>query len=135
MGLGLVFALPMQLLGLARTQAGLLGTFYFAAVWVLGEWFRGWFLTGFPWLYLGYGMIDTWLAGWLPIFGALGVSLVTALSAALCSQIPGTLRASETKVLVYASAKLMLIAALWSGGYLLQTLRWTTEADSTIQVS
>lgn len=134
-GLGLVFALPMQLLGLARTQAGLLGTFYFAAVWVLGEWFRGWFLTGFPWLYLGYGMIDTWLAGWLPIFGALGVSLVTALSAALCSQIPGTLRASETKVLVYASAKLMLIAALWSGGYLLQTLRWTTEADSAIQVS
>ena len=25
----------------------------FSIIWVLGEWFRGWFLTGIPWFYLG----------------------------------------------------------------------------------
>ena len=29
------------------------------AAWVLLEWFRGWFLSGFPWLALGYSHLDT----------------------------------------------------------------------------
>lgn len=51
----------------------------FAALWVLQEWFRGWFLTGFPWLYLGYGAMDTWVVGFAPALGVFGVSLVVCL--------------------------------------------------------
>ena len=43
-------------------------------LWVLLEWLRGWFLSGFPWLSLGYAMIDSPLAGWAPLFGVYGVS-------------------------------------------------------------
>ena len=32
-------------------------------LWVLLEWLRGWVLSGFPWLSLGYAMIDSPLAG------------------------------------------------------------------------
>ena len=53
----------------------------FAAFWLLAEWSRGWFLTGFPWLYAGDAHLDTWLAGWIPVAGSMGVSMICALTA------------------------------------------------------
>lgn len=51
------------------------------ALWVLLEWLRGWVLSGFPWLSLGYAFIDTPLAGWAPLFGVYGLTW-SAVSAA-----------------------------------------------------
>lgn len=50
------------------------------ATWVLVEWLRGWVLTGFPWLAIGYSQIDTMLAGWAPVIGVYGVSYMAMLS-------------------------------------------------------
>ena len=49
------------------------------ACWVLCEWLRGVIFTGFPWLYLGYGMIDTPLAALAPFGGVLAVSWAAAI--------------------------------------------------------
>jgi apolipoprotein N-acyltransferase len=43
-------------------------------LWVLLEWLRGWALSGFPWLSLGYSLIDSPLAGWAPLLGVYGVT-------------------------------------------------------------
>lgn len=51
------------------------------AAWVLSEWMRTWFLTGFPWLFIGYSQTYTTLATIAPVFGVLGVSLLVALLA------------------------------------------------------
>ncbi len=51
------------------------------AVWVLVEWARGWFLSGFPWLSLGYSQVDSPLAGWAPLLGVYGISWLLLLSA------------------------------------------------------
>jgi apolipoprotein N-acyltransferase len=51
-------------------------------LWVLLEWLRGWALSGFPWLGLGYAFIDAPLAGWAPLFGVYGVTAAAAFSAA-----------------------------------------------------
>lgn len=51
------------------------------ATWVLSEWMRIWFLTGFPWLFLGYSQTDTVLSGIASVFGVLGVSLILAVLA------------------------------------------------------
>lgn len=55
----------------------------FPALWVLAEWSKTWFLSGFPWLWAGYGFIDTPLAPLAPVTGVLGLSFVAALTGAL----------------------------------------------------
>lgn len=50
-------------------------------LWVLLEWLRGWLLSGFPWLSLGYALIDSQLAGFAPLFGVYAVSWAGAMVA------------------------------------------------------
>jgi apolipoprotein N-acyltransferase len=62
--------------GALRWMAGI------PAAWVLIEWWRGWFLSGFGWLSLGYTQVDTWLGqAYDPIFGAYGVTALLAVGA------------------------------------------------------
>ncbi|MDT8382942.1 MAG: apolipoprotein N-acyltransferase [Gammaproteobacteria bacterium] len=53
------------------------------ALWVLLEWVRGWILTGFPWLNLGYSQTDAPLGGLAPVLGVYGISWAVALTAGL----------------------------------------------------
>ena len=58
----------------------------FIALWLVMEWSLTWLLTGFPWLFLGYGAIDSVLAGVAPVAGVLATSafgLVSAVGVAL----------------------------------------------------
>ncbi len=50
---------------------------------VLMEWFRGWLMTGFPWLNLGYSQSNSLLMNLAPLIGVYGMSLVVAILAAL----------------------------------------------------
>lgn len=51
------------------------------ALWVLTEWLRGWLFTGFPWLTLGYSLIDSPLRALGPVSGVYGLSFAAALLA------------------------------------------------------
>ncbi len=53
----------------------------FPALWIVSEWLRGWFLTGFPWLYLGTPHVDTWLGAWAPFLGVLSIGGLCCLCA------------------------------------------------------
>ena len=79
------------------------------ALWVLLEWLRGWVLTGFPWLSLGYAFIDTPLAGWAPLLGVYGVTAAAAFAAVALSvifapRLPATRRLAATAGIVVAFA-------------------------------
>ena len=64
----------------------------FAGLWLLTDWLRGWLLTGFPWLYPGYALIDTPLAGLAPLGGIWLMTLATVVSAMVLTQLPGLRR-------------------------------------------
>ncbi len=51
------------------------------AAWLLVEWWRGWFLSGFSWLSLGYSQTDTWLSRFAPITGVYGISALLLVCA------------------------------------------------------
>lgn len=52
----------------------------FAALWVVQEWTKTWFLTGFPWLFVGYAFTDVvWINSLAPVFGVFGISFVVVL--------------------------------------------------------
>ena len=54
------------------------------AIWTLAEWLRGLLFTGFPWLSVGYSQVPASpLAGYAPLLGVFGVSLIVAVSAAM----------------------------------------------------
>lgn len=105
----------------------------FAAVWVLFEWFRSWFLTGFPWLYLGYAHLDTPLAGIAPVFGVMGISFIVVLTACLLFQFSKVNKA-KNKQNHYLKLTASLLV-LWMLPALLKNIAWVTEKpDENIQV-
>lgn len=51
--------------------------------WVVVEWLRSHFLTGFPWLLLGYSQTNTLFGSWAPIIGTYGVTFIVTLTSAM----------------------------------------------------
>ena len=61
----------------ASTPARLM--LFFPALWTITEWMRSWIFSGFPWLSIGYSQVPSSpLAGYAPLLGVFGVSLITA---------------------------------------------------------
>ncbi|HSD70443.1 MAG TPA: apolipoprotein N-acyltransferase [Woeseiaceae bacterium] len=98
------------------------------AVWVLVEWLRGWFLSGFPWMTLGYSQIDSPLAGIAPVAGVYGVSAALLLSAAA---LLAAILSAPRRRSVYAA----LALAPWLAGFALQQIQWTQAAGSLIRTT
>jgi apolipoprotein N-acyltransferase len=97
------------------------------SAWVLVEWLRGWVLSGFPWLSIGYGQIDGPLAAWAPVGGVYAVSLMSAvLAGALLTLVTGDTRARALASL----AALVLALSTWA----LADRSWTTAAGKTLRV-
>ncbi len=96
-----------------------------AGLWVLMEWFRGWFLSGFPWLALGYSVIDTPLAGYAPVIGVYGVSLAAALTAGLLVMVA----VARTPARLAAA-----IAVIFGVGAALGGVRWTHPSGPPLTV-
>lgn len=59
----------------------------FAGAWVLGEVLRTYLFTGFPWLLLGSGYVDSPLAAWAPVGGVYLLSLLVALSGTFAAEL------------------------------------------------
>ena len=122
-GLALLMAVITSLGGwlIARLSQGepLLMLFIAPAAWVIVEWLRGWVLTGFPWMAIGYGQIDTGFAGWAPVLGVYGVTFMVVLSAVA---LVSTLRAQSPRGRIGGVAVVLLP---WIVGGALTLIDWT----------
>lgn len=100
------------------------------AAWAASEWLRGTVLTGFPWVASGYAHSDGALAGFAPVIGVYGITLLAALvaGAIACWTVPGAASVRQ-RALGSAGAVLWLIA-----GLLLPRVEWTQPVGAPISV-
>jgi len=131
-GLALFFALLGWLWArwLRQTNAPLLDALAFAALWLALDALRGWVLTGFPWLYVGYSQLEGPLAALAPLGGIWLLSFVIVLSAALLIQLPRLLASKSALGTV-----LVVLAALWGGALGLGQHAWTSAKADPITVA
>jgi len=93
----------------------------FAALIATVDWLKGWIFTGFPWLTVGYSQAaPSPLAGYAPLLGVHGLSLLVALSGAL---------------LVRWRIGVPFAALLAIGGFGLQQVAWTTPVGKPVSVA
>jgi len=93
----------------------------FAALVAVGDWLKGWVFTGFPWLTVGYSQAaPSPLAGFAPLIGVHGLSLLVALSGAL---------------LVRWRLGAPFAALLVISGLGLQQVAWTTPVGEPVSVA
>ncbi len=100
------------------------------ALWVLLEWTRGLLFTGFPWLAMGYTQAAASpLAGYAPLFGVYGVSLLVAVSAGLLALLWQVRWSRQGQI------ALAILLLLWLGGAALRQVEWTRPEGEPIKVS
>ncbi len=102
----------------------------FAGIWAIQEWFRGWFLTGFPWLYLGYSQLNAPLAGFAPIGGVWLISFIIAFIAVLFVKML-LFRQHKFKLIV----SVIIILALPIVGLLVKQIQWTKPIVDKLAVT
>ena len=99
-------------------------------LWVLLEWLRGWVLTGFPWLAIGYALIDSPLAGWAPLFGMYAVSWAAAAAAVALNVLFMAESSMPRRI-----AALGVALGLFVGGALLARHDWTSPAGPPFPIA
>ncbi len=98
------------------------------AAWLLMEWWRGWFLSGFSWLSLGYSQTDTWLAGFAPLVGVYGISALLLV----CAGAVLTLAWGAPRERL---AALMALIVPWLAGAALDHHSWTHPSGPPVSVA
>ncbi len=127
--LSLVFASPFTALGWLKRRHTKALLFAFPALWVVSEWLRGWLFTGFPWLYLGYGHVDSWYSPWAPLIGVQGIGWIIAFFGAVIASAASWFHSRLTLGLgVLISVVIGLCTQL------LENRDWTEQAGEPLSV-
>ena len=103
----------------------------FAALWAISEWLRGWVLTGFPWLAIGYSQTPpSPLAGYAPLLGVYGVSLLTALVGAVFADDVLTRRRTPARLFALGAGITLVLAGAALSGH-----AWTAPYGKPLSVA
>lgn len=100
---------------------------WYPAAWALMEWVRGWLFTGFPWLNLGYSQTESWLVGFAPVFGVIGVSFFVALTGGILA----CLMLLQQRILFLCA----LLLVICGGAFVLDQHQWTKTDGKKITVA
>ncbi|MFC3116980.1 apolipoprotein N-acyltransferase [Cellvibrio fontiphilus] len=128
-----IFTLPFYIFGRWFSYHRLALLIALPACWLLGEWSRTWLLTGFPWLFLGYSHIDTWLAGWAPIGGVMAISFVLVANAGLVAELLWQGKQLHQQKLLLAAAAIINLG-FWISGAFLKQVTWAEPDNNPIKV-
>tara|TARA_R110001592_G_scaffold300329_1_gene571492 strand:+ start:4207 stop:5847 length:1641 start_codon:yes stop_codon:yes gene_type:complete len=154
-GLALFPALSFFLYGRLKTSSKTGNALLFISCWVIGDLFRSYFLTGFPWLFLGYAHLDTPLSGWIPIIGVYGLTAITVatgialyfMASLLIKALPFVTESKthrnknkfrshyHPKKTAFKLSFILLLSLFWLSGPWLKSLDWTMAIDKELKVA
>ena len=92
------------------------------------EWLRGTLLSGFPWVLIGQGSLDSPWAGYLPLLGTYGTGLLLLLAA---GWMAAWLRRPFSIRVVWLGAILLTIG----GGEALRSISWSTPSGESMEIA
>ena len=101
----------------------------FPLLWLAFEITREQFLTGFPWLAIGYSQLNSPLHGFAPLIGVYGLGFLVIWSAT------AVMTSIRSKTLTLKITALLLLLLLWVSAFRLDDVRWTKPAGKAIPVS
>jgi len=106
--------------------------YYFLAAlpfcWLVFEWLRSWFLTGFPWLDLGQSQVDGPLAVLAPLLGSSAITLFIIMIAGL---IVYSIRTGLYSLKFAAFSWIVLVVSI----VILHQIQWVKITDKQLTVS
>lgn len=128
-----IFVIPFYIFGRWFNRHSLSLMIALPACWLLGEWMRTWFLTGFPWLFLGYAHLTTPLAGWAPIAGVMSIGFILVLSAGVIAEWIWRFKSEQPKniMLIVATS---CCAIFWIAGAGLKNITWAKPDTTPIKI-
>lgn len=131
--MALLFCIPFYIYGKWFNLHRFALTLAFPACWMLGEWIRTWLLTGFPWLFLGYAHLDTWLAGWAPVAGVISISFFLAMTSGVIAEWIWRYKSERNDIpLIVTSVAVM---GFWAIGAGLKSVTWAEREETPISVA
>ncbi len=120
--IGFAIALYFRLI---ERHSMLLVVFLLPLIWFSVEWFKGWVLTGFPWLSIGYAHLVSPLSGFAPLVGVYGLSALSILISMLVIQWV------QKKKWTYP----LLIVFLFLLGSWLQQIEWSEPEQKALTIT
>ena len=109
----------------SKRQVGEKAIWLVPVFWFSLEWVKGWFLTGMPWLSLGYSMSDSPLSSFAPLIGVYGIS-------GLCFLMSVAIFVVIKHKQYYGLAVLFLVPTIGLG---LQSVEWTRVDGKPLDIA
>jgi apolipoprotein N-acyltransferase len=103
-------------------------TLIIPGLWAASEWLRGWFLTGFPWLSLGYSQVGWPLGGFASVVGVYGVSWFTAVTV-------GALVVAVVNRFRRAPLGIAVAMTLMLAGWLVEGITWVEPKGEPVKIA
>jgi len=103
-------------------------------LWLVLEFARAHFMTGFPWLSIGYSQLHGPLSGWIPLIGEIGVSailiLITVNLGLMLNQFQTNKRVASNQLQAVFVGLILCVS-----GVVLDKVDWTQESGQVKRVT
>jgi apolipoprotein N-acyltransferase len=99
------------------------------AIWLICEWLRAHFLTGFPWLSMAYSQTTGIFSHFFPLVGEIGLSVLMILVASAVAS------ASILKTRISLSSVIIVFFVFISSAFTLKGVDWVTPNGKTYSVA
>lgn len=106
----------------------------FPSLWVFFEMLRGWILTGFPWLFVGYSQMGTRIEAFAPLGSVWAVSWAAVFTASIFFSIADYYYHNRDNKKLRNKLILSLIV-LWGAAFGLYQVKWTQPTGQQLNVA